>query len=114
MVLAALVDGPQHGYAIVRTIRGRSEGVLKLGEGQLYPILHRLEETGLVAGDWEIQDGKPPRKVYSLTEQGAAAFAKSRSEWTLFAKAVGSVMRDDSDSAQGAPRFQAKEARNRA
>ena len=62
MVMAALKDGPLHGYGIVRAIRGRSEGVLKLGEGQLYPILHRLESDGLIHGDWEIQDGKPPRK----------------------------------------------------
>lgn len=92
MAMAALQDGSLHGYGIVRAIRGRSEGVLKLGEGQLYPILHRLEEEGLVAGDWEMQEGKPPRKVYSLTEQGHAALSKSRKEWSAFSKAVGNLL----------------------
>lgn len=92
MVLAALQEGPLHGYGIVRAIRGRSEGVLKLGEGQLYPILHRMEEDGLVVGDWEMQEGKPPRKVYALTEQGHASLTKRRKEWGVFARAVGSVM----------------------
>lgn len=91
MILAALADGPSHGYGIVRSIRSRSEGVLKLGEGQLYPILHRLEEDELVKGEWEIQDGKPPRKVYALTESGSAKLAERRGEWAQFAKAVGNV-----------------------
>lgn len=90
--MAALADKPLHGYGIVRAIRGKSEGVLKLGEGQLYPILHRLEAEGLVSGAWEMQDGKPPRKVYSLTASGSARLAERQAEWKRFAKAVGNVM----------------------
>lgn len=92
MVLAALQEKPLHGYGIVRAIRGRSEGVLKLGEGQLYPILHRLEEDGLVLGDWEMQEGKPPRKVYKLSDAGLAALTERRREWSSFSKAVGNVL----------------------
>ncbi len=92
MVMAALQSGPLHGYGIVRAIRGRSEGILKLGEGQLYPVLHRLEEEGLVAGDWEMQEGKPPRKVYTLTEPGHGVLVTRRREWGAFSKAVGSVL----------------------
>ena len=99
MVLAALQEGPLHGYGIVRAIRGRSEGVLKLGEGQLYPILHRLEEEGLVSGDWEMQEGKPPKKLYALTEQGGNSLSKRRKEWGAFAKAVGNVMVAPGESA---------------
>lgn len=94
MVLAALHEGPLHGYGIVRAIRGRSEGVLKLGEGQLYPILHRLEEDGQVVGDWEMQEGKPPRKVYAISEKGSASLVKRRKEWSAFSKAVGNVMQE--------------------
>jgi len=92
MVIAALQAKPLHGYGIVRAIRGRSEGVLKLGEGQLYPVLHRLEEEGLIAGDWEIQEGKPPRKVYTLTAQGTTELAARRKEWSQFANAVSQVL----------------------
>lgn len=106
MVMAALAEGPLHGYGIVRAIRGRSEGVLKLGEGQLYPILHRLESEGFVAGDWEMQEGRAPRKVYALTEEGRAKLAERQKEWKLFSKAVGSIM----DTVP----FQAQEAKGNA
>lgn len=92
MVMASLHDGPLHGYGIVRAIRGRSEGVLKLGEGQLYPVLHRLEEEGHIKGDWEMQEGKPPRKMYDLTDSGRAVLVKQRKEWLNFSKAVGQVL----------------------
>lgn len=96
VVLAALREGPLHGYGIVRALRGQSDGVLKLGEGQLYPVLHRLEEEGLVFGEWEMQEGKPPRKQYTLTEQGLAALEEHRVKWTLFSRAVEKVMGDSS------------------
>lgn len=96
VVLAALREGPLHGYGIVRALRGQSEGVLKLGEGQLYPVLHRLEEEGLVEGDWEIQDGKPPKKRYSLTARGTATLEEHRAQWTIFSRAVGKVMGESS------------------
>ena len=68
------------------------DALLKLGEGQLYPILHRLEEDGLVLGDWEMQEGKPPRKVYKLSDSGLAALTERRREWSSFSKAVGNVL----------------------
>lgn len=113
MVLAALHDGPLHGYGIVRAIRTKAEGVLRLGEGQLYPILHRLEEAGAVAGDWEFQDGKPPRRIYTLTDTGLAALEQRRIEWSAFARAVGGMLadrkRDDRAAFEPAP-IAAKEA----
>ncbi|MCW5591362.1 MAG: helix-turn-helix transcriptional regulator [Burkholderiales bacterium] len=114
MVLAALGDGPAHGYGIVRTIRARSEGVLKMGEGQLYPILHRLEEEGLVGGDWEMQDGKPPRKVYTLTEAGHGALESRQREWGAFANAVARVFskKHEAEAAydHGAPSLEVRHA----
>jgi PadR family transcriptional regulator PadR len=92
MVLAALTDGALHGYGIVRTIRNRSEGILKLGEGQLYPILHRLEQEGFIQGEWEVQEGRPPRRAYSLTEDGSKRLANNRKEWAAFSNAVANVL----------------------
>lgn len=113
VVLAALREGPLHGYGIVRALRGQSEGVLKLGEGQLYPVLHRLEEEGLVVGDWEIQDGKPPKKRYSLTETGTAALEEHRAQWSIFSKAVGRVMGEPTSTPSRAARL-VKEAKGHA
>jgi PadR family transcriptional regulator, regulatory protein PadR len=92
LVLAVLRDGPQHGYGIGKAIKELSGDVLKLGEGQLYPILHELEERGWVEGNWEIQDGDPPRKVYSITESGLAELAERSKKWSAFSGAVASVL----------------------
>jgi DNA-binding PadR family transcriptional regulator len=92
LVLAVLAEGPRHGYAISRTIREISSEVLKLGEGQLYPVLHDLEDQGLVVAEWEMQEGDPPRKVYALTEAGRSELAKRAARWHAFAEAVAAVL----------------------
>jgi len=92
LVLAALEGGPQHGYGIVKAIRSQSDDVLKLGEAQLYPVLHRMEEAGQIKGAWESTEGKPSRKVYSLTSRGDKELKKRRQEWESFKTAVEKVM----------------------
>jgi DNA-binding PadR family transcriptional regulator len=92
LVMAVLTDGPSHGYGISKTIRERSNAALKLGEGQLYPILHELEEIGCVAAEWEMQDGDPPRRIYSLTEKGRKELAARAAKWSEFTNAVGSIL----------------------
>ena len=67
VVLAILAEGPLHGYEIAKEMRRRSEDALTLGQGVLYPILHRLEAQGLIAGEWEQSTGTPSRKMYKLT-----------------------------------------------
>jgi PadR family transcriptional regulator, regulatory protein PadR len=92
LVLATLADGPRHGYGIARAIRDLSEEVLKLGEGQLYPVLHDLEEQGLVTAEWEMQDGDPPRRVYALTAKGRADLVTRAKKWHDYAAAVANVL----------------------
>jgi PadR family transcriptional regulator, regulatory protein PadR len=92
LVLAVLADRPMHGYGISREIKKRSEETLKLGEGQLYPILHSLEEQGWITGEWEMQDGDPPRKVYALSESGRTELERRAKSWMSFAGAVASVL----------------------
>lgn len=92
LVLAILRDGPTHGYGIAKAIRQRSNEALKLGEGQLYPILHELEERGLVVADWEMQEGDPPKRVYRLTEKGNGELEERARQWSEFTNAVGSVL----------------------
>lgn len=70
LVLSVLRDDPRHGYEIALEVEERSGGAFELQHGTLYPILHRLEEKGLVAGDWS-EEGRR-RKVYRLTDDGRA------------------------------------------
>lgn len=88
LILAALGESAKHGYGIVKWIKVRSEGALKAGEAQLYPVLHRLEEDGCLASEWIPQEGKPARKVYSLTEKGTKVLAKQVGEWRAFRAGV--------------------------
>jgi DNA-binding PadR family transcriptional regulator len=71
--LAALHDGPLHGYAIAKRVQEQSDGQVRLATGTLYGVLERLQEGGLVAaGAEEIVDGRA-RRAYALTEVGREA-----------------------------------------
>ena len=91
LILAVLADHALHGYEISKRIRTQSQEVLKYGEGQLYPALHKLEQAGHIAAEWIEQDGKPNRKVYSLTESGREELEKHKSAWAKFVTGVGGV-----------------------
>lgn len=92
VVLAILNEGPLHGYQIAKEMRRRSGDALELGQGVLYPILHRLEDRGLIAGEWEQSTGTPSRKKYVLTDKGRGELHSRRTEWHAFAKAMAQVL----------------------
>ena len=91
MLLAALEDGPRHGYAVIEYLRTASGGQLDLPTGTIYPALHRLEQAGLVSGSWSVTAGRR-RRSYVLTDAGRAALQGRRSEWRTFASVVGTVL----------------------
>ena len=91
LLLSVLAAGPAHGYAIISSLRERSDGTFDLPEGTIYPALHRLEDAGLLGSSWAAADGRR-RRVYALTSAGAAALAAERSEWRRFATGVGAVL----------------------
>lgn len=93
IILGALVDGPLHGYAIVKRLHKHSDGLLKLGEGQLYPALHKLEKANMVVAHWDQQEGKPSRRVYSLTDGGREELKRQRTAWEKFAKSINAVLK---------------------
>ncbi len=91
LVLSVLDRGPKHGYGVAKTIRESSNGVLRLGEGQLYPALHALEEAGWVTADWE-PGAEPPRRIYAITPAGRAELARRAARWSSFVDGVAKVM----------------------
>ncbi|MFF4249114.1 PadR family transcriptional regulator [Streptomyces sp. NPDC001822] len=75
-ILAALMDGPLHGYGIIKAAEQVTGGRLRIAVGTLYGALERLERAGLVAaGHEEIVDGRA-RRYYRLTEDGNAALGR--------------------------------------
>jgi transcriptional regulator len=98
IVLAALSAGPAHGYAVIEEIRRRSAGAFDLPEGTIYPVLHRLEEAGLLAGRWVTADSGRRRRVYSMTRRGERELGERRAVWEQFSSAIGSLFRESRPS----------------
>jgi transcriptional regulator len=92
LLLAAVRRRPAHGYAIADELRERSGGALDLPEGTIYPALHRLEESGLLASDWSVEGGRR-RRVYRLTDEGRGALDERRKEWRQLADVVAAILR---------------------
>jgi PadR family transcriptional regulator, regulatory protein PadR len=90
LVLAVLAPGPLHGYAIIAELKRRSGGALALPEGTVYPALHRLERSGLLASEWS--DGGRKRRVYRLTPRGRRGLGERRGEWREFVAVVDAVL----------------------
>jgi PadR family transcriptional regulator len=91
LLLSVLSAGPAHGYAVISALRDRSEGMFDLPEGTIYPALHRLEDAGLLASSWAETDSRR-RRVYGLTDRGAAALAAEQTEWRRFASGMHAVL----------------------
>jgi transcriptional regulator len=91
LLLSVLSAGPAHGYAIISALRDRSGGTFDLPEGTIYPALHRLEEAGLLASDWEVVSGRR-RRIYRLTLAGAAALAAESKQWREFSGSMTRVL----------------------
>ena len=92
IVLAALSSGPAHGYAVIEEIKRRSTGAFDLPEGTIYPVLHRLEEAGLLASKWSTTDAGRQRRVYAVTRRGERALRQQRATWMQFAGAVHALL----------------------
>jgi PadR family transcriptional regulator PadR len=91
VVLAALRDGPRHGYAIIKELRERSRGEFEVLEGTLYPALHRLEQAGLIKSRWATAGGRR-RRVYELTGRGMKALAEQERGWQSFVSSLNRVL----------------------
>ena len=81
LVLAILAEGNNYGYAILKRVRELSGGELEWTDGMLYPVLHRLERSGLVESQWEKSDSGRRRKYYRVTKAGREHLADERRQW---------------------------------
>src|SRR6266567_206988 len=91
LLLAALEDGPRHGYAVMEALRQATGGRLDLPTGTIYPALRRLEEAGLIAGSWLVVAGRR-RRDYRLTAAGLLALSGKRADWRDFAAMVSAAL----------------------
>ena len=90
--LLAVLDGrPRHGYSLREELRRRSAGAFDPLSGTLYPLLHRLEVSGLVTSDWQ-PGPRRRRRVYRLTEAGSRELDLRLGDWVDFVGAVTKVI----------------------
>ncbi len=91
LILQLLEERDLYGYEMIETLRGRSNRVFELKAGTLYPLLHSLEEKGLVTAYEQEVSGKM-RKYYSITKEGNHVLKKKKEEWKEYSKGVQGVI----------------------
>ena len=91
LILKLLSEKDMYGYEMIDTLRMKSQNVFELKAGTLYPLLHSLEDKGLVTVYEQDVLGKT-RKYYRLTRQGRSMLEKKTEEWKEYTAAVANVI----------------------
>lgn len=93
LILQTLVLGPAHGHTIAYAIEHRSDEVLQVEHGSLYPALHRLEDRGWIASAWGSSENNRKARFYRLTAKGRKQLAQQTSRWNQLVGAVNRILR---------------------
>ena len=93
LILKTLALEPMHGWGIAQRIQQISDEVLQVGQGSLYPALHRLEQRGWIGSEWSVSDNNRRARFYSLTKAGARQLQKEMGEWERLSAAIALVLR---------------------
>ena len=97
LVLQTLVLGPSHGHTIAYAIERRSEDVLQIEHGSLYPALYRLENRGWIVSFWGTSENNRKAKYYRLTPAGKKQLRAQATRWEELVRAIGRVMKPASE-----------------
>src|SRR5271165_1215075 len=81
LILKTLALEPMHGWGIAMRIQQVSKEALQIGQGSLYPALHRLEYKGWIHADWGASDNNRRAKFYSLTRAGKKQLEAELAQW---------------------------------
>jgi len=92
LILQTLILGPAHGHTIAHAIEHRSEDVLQIEHGSLYPALHRLEERGWIASFWGTSENNRKARYYRLTRAGRKQLTAQTARWQQLVRAIGRIL----------------------
>ena len=92
LILRTLQWGPQHGHGIGQAIYSRSEDLIKVETGSLYPALHRLVKRGWLKAEWGVSEANQRAKYYQLTAAGRAQLITELDRWSQLVHAIGCIM----------------------
>jgi len=99
LLLAILAEAPSYGYQTVQDLNERAAGLLAMGEGTVYPVLHRLEERGSIEATWRDGETGRRRKYYRLTVQGRRCLKANREQWSSLVRVMNIVLGPTSEPA---------------
>jgi PadR family transcriptional regulator PadR len=92
LIMRAIALEPMHGWAIAQRIQQISDDILRVGQGSLYPALHRLEHQGWITAEWGASDNKRGARFYSLTNAGRTQLAAEVTKWVRLSAGVNLVL----------------------
>jgi len=92
LILKALALEPLHGWAVSERLQQISRDALQVGQGSLYPSLHRLERAGLIKADWRTTGNNRRAKYYALTRAGHKQLQSASESWRKLSAVVGQVL----------------------
>src|SRR6476661_5438244 len=93
LILRTLVLGPAHGHAIAKAIEFRSDDVLQVEQGSLYPALHRLIKRRWISAQEGVSENNRRAKFYALTSKGKRQLTVETGKWDKLARAIAQILR---------------------
>jgi transcriptional regulator len=92
LILKSIALKPEHGWAVAQRIQQVSNDVLQIGQGSLYPALHRLEYKGWIRAQWGASENNRRARFYSLTAAGRKQLETELENWVRLTGAVNLVL----------------------
>jgi transcriptional regulator len=92
IVLEVLQREPMHGWGITERIERRSDGLLSINQGSLYPALYRLVARGWVSSEWRITENNRRARYYALTRSGRRQLTSERAQWEKLSRGVNLIL----------------------
>lgn len=93
LILKTIAREPLHGWGIAKRIQELSDDQLAVGQGSLYPALHRLEQQGWIIATWRDTEHGRRAKFYALTKEGKAQLDRELATWDRLSSAVGLLLK---------------------
>lgn len=92
LILEVLQHEPMHGWGITGRIEQRSEGLLSVNQGSLYPALYRLVARGWISSEWQTTENNRTARYYALTRTGRKQLATERAQWEKLSRGVNLIL----------------------
>ena len=91
LILSILSSGESYGYEIILRVKELSGGKIEWKDGMLYPLLHRMQEQGLIESEWRTQDNGKRRKYYRIKEKGQKELMVEKGQWMVVNSTLGKI-----------------------